>query len=142
METTPLALALACLASSVAAAPAAAHAQRRRTLTAGREVRGNTSSTPNSFRPSCGASHANDESWTFTPRDTATYEIAVSSDHDNVLAVVDPASAGRELGCNDDSTDNRHSFLENTLERGTYFVVVDGFRTGNQGSFTLDVQVQ
>ena len=45
-----------------------------------------------------------------------------------------------ELACNDDSTDNHHSYIEATLDRGTYYVVVDGFRTGNVGTYTLSMQ--
>ena len=49
--------------------------------------------------------------------------------------------ASSEIACNDDSSDNRHSLIETTLDQGTYFVVVDGFRTGNVGQYTLEAAV-
>lgn len=45
-----------------------------------------------------------------------------------------------ELACNDDHMDTRHSLIETTLDRGTYYVFVDGFSTGNQGQYTLRVE--
>ena len=45
------------------------------------------------------------------------------------------------LACSDDHGDSKHSAVEEVLDKGTYYLVVDGFRTGNQGAFTLDVEV-
>ena len=46
-----------------------------------------------------------------------------------------------EVACNDDSGDNRHSIVDTVLDRGTYYVFVDGFANRSQGSFTMDVQL-
>ncbi len=42
-----------------------------------------------------------------------------------------------ELACNNDTDDVHHAGLENTLDAGTYFVVVDGHASGNEGQFSL-----
>jgi len=43
-----------------------------------------------------------------------------------------------EVTCNNDSGDNHHAKIETTLEAGTYFVVVDGHQSKNEGPFTLE----
>lgn len=53
----------------------------------------------------------------------------------------DCTDATTEVACNDDAGDNRHSMIETVLDAGTYFVFVDGYASGNQGRFTLDVDV-
>ncbi len=47
-----------------------------------------------------------------------------------------------ELACNDDHMDTRHSLIETTLDRGTYYVFVDGYSSGGQGTYTLNVELQ
>lgn len=47
-----------------------------------------------------------------------------------------------EIACNDDHQDTRHSLIETTLNPGTYYVFVDGFSTGNQGQYTLGVELR
>ncbi|MDB4940720.1 MAG: hypothetical protein JWP97_254 [Labilithrix sp.] len=42
-----------------------------------------------------------------------------------------------EAACNNDAGDTRHAKIDTTLEAGTYFVVVDGHASGNEGAFTL-----
>lgn len=114
------------------------------TVTPGRRITGTTAGQPNNFTATCaGNAESGDQVYKIVLARRATVRISVEADYDAALHLRrDCADGTTELGCNDDSTDNRHSFLENTLERGTYFVIVDGFRTGNTGSFTLDVQVQ
>lgn len=65
---------------------------------------------------------------------------------DGVLALrracLDPptmrSSREVEVACNNDYQDNHHSRIETTLDAGTYWVVVDGHQTGNEGTFTLE----
>jgi hypothetical protein len=47
-----------------------------------------------------------------------------------------------ELACNDDHQDTRHSMVEVTLGPGTYYVFVDGYSSGNQGAYTLNVALE
>lgn len=68
---------------------------------------------------------------------------------DGVLALrkscVDPprvrAPRSAEVTCNNDYQDSRHSRIETTLEPGTYFVVVDGHQSKNEGAFTLEYKL-
>jgi hypothetical protein len=53
----------------------------------------------------------------------------------------DCTDAATELGCNDDAGDNRHSMIETELDPGTYYVFMDGFSSGSEGTYTLDVEV-
>jgi hypothetical protein len=69
--------------------------------------------------------------------------------HDGVLVLrrscLDPphqrAPRAAEINCNNDYQDNRHSRLEGTLDPGTYFVVVEGHQSKNEGPFTLEYKV-
>jgi hypothetical protein len=47
-----------------------------------------------------------------------------------------------EVACNDDAQDTQHSLIEVTLGPGTYYVFVDGFAEGNQGQYTLRVELE
>lgn len=53
----------------------------------------------------------------------------------------DCADAATEIGCNDDSGDNKHSMIEVTVQPGTYYIFVDGYESNQGGRFTLDVDV-
>jgi hypothetical protein len=46
-----------------------------------------------------------------------------------------------EVACNDDHQDTRHSLIETTLDRGTYYVFVDGYSSGNSGQYTVQVEL-
>ncbi|MEO6573005.1 MAG: hypothetical protein ABIP89_04140, partial [Polyangiaceae bacterium] len=46
-----------------------------------------------------------------------------------------------ELACNNDTDDVHHAGLESALEPGTYYVVVDGHASGNEGQFSLRYNV-
>jgi hypothetical protein len=51
------------------------------------------------------------------------------------------ATRAAEVVCNNDFEDAHHSKIETTLDPGTYFVLVDGHATGNQGPFTLEYAI-
>jgi hypothetical protein len=63
---------------------------------------------------------------------------------DGVLALrracLDPTGSSgphaAEVACNNDAEDSQHSRITTTIDPGTYFVVVDGFRS-TEGSYTL-----
>ena len=51
------------------------------------------------------------------------------------------ASRASELACNNDTDDIHHAGIETALEPGTYYVVVDGHASGNEGQFRLGYNV-
>lgn len=111
-------------------------------LRAGQRVTGNTASGSDQFQASCaGGAQSNDIVYRLRVQRRSLVRVNMQSDYDGALHLrrdcVDPSS---ELVCNDDHEDNRHSRIEATLDPGTYYVVVDGFRSGNTGGFTIDVE--
>ena len=58
-------------------------------------------------------------------------------------ACMDAGSASRsgEIQCNNDSDDAHHARIDQILEPGTYYVLVDGHQAGNEGPFTLDYSI-
>jgi len=109
----------------------------------GHTENGTTAGGQDRFHASCAeGTSSNDVMYRLRLRRRSTVRVSMSSDYDGALYMrrdcTDPAT---ELVCNDDQGDNRHSQIDTTLDAGTYFVFVDGFRGGNQGSFSLDVQV-
>jgi hypothetical protein len=67
----------------------------------------------------------------------------MSSQFDGALHVRrDCLDAGSEVDCTDDHENNRNSRVSKTLDRGMYYVIVDGFRTGNAGDFSLEAEVE
>jgi hypothetical protein len=111
-------------------------------LRPGRRVSGNTTSTQDHFQASCaGNAESNDVVYRLRLTRRQIVRITVESDYDSALYLRrDCTDRTTELACNDDHQDNRHAFIETTLDAGTYYVVVDGFRTGNNGTYTLDLQ--
>lgn len=112
-------------------------------LRPGNSVTGNTANGSDSMHASCaGGAESNDQLYRLTLRNRSTVRLTLSATFDAALYIRrDCLEQSTEVACNDDSSDNRHSFIEQTLDAGTYYVVVDGFRTGNNGDFTLDVAV-
>ena len=113
-------------------------------LRAGQSVSGSTAASTDRFQATCAeGAQSPDELYRITLTRRSVVKLSLSSDYDAALYLRrDCTQQSTELACNDDAADNRHSYIETTLDRGTYYVVVDGFRTGNQGTFNLDYQVQ
>ncbi len=112
-------------------------------LRPGRTVNGNTSGGSDDFQASCaGNAGSNDVLYRLRITRRSRVRIDMSSDYDGALHLRrDCTDQTTEVACNDDEGDNRHSRIEQTLDPGTYFVVVDGFRTGNEGAYSLEVAV-
>lgn len=112
-------------------------------LRPGHTVTGNTTSGADAMHASCaGGAESHDQLYRIQLRNRSTVRLTLSATFDAALYIRrDCLEQSSEVACNDDSSDNRHSFIETTLDAGTYFVVVDGFRTGNNGDFSLDVAV-
>ena len=109
----------------------------------GRVISGDTSQSSDRFQATCaGNARSNDVVYRLRIRRRSMVRVNMQSDFDGALHLrsdcTDPTA---EIACNDDHNDNRHSFVEQTLDPGLYYVIVDGFSTGNQGSFTIDVDV-
>lgn len=112
-------------------------------LQPGRTVNGTTNGRPDEFQATCaGNAQSGDQVYQLRVTRRSVVRVDMSSDYDGALHLRrDCTDPGTELACNDDHEDNRHSRIEATLDPGTYFVVVDGFRTGSVGSFSLQVQI-
>ena len=109
----------------------------------GRVITGDTTGSQDRFQASCaGGARSNDIVYRLRLRRRSLVRINMQSAFDGALHLrSDCTNPTSEIACNDDHNDNRHSFIEQTLDPGMYYVVVDGFSTGNVGSFTIDVDV-
>lgn len=112
-------------------------------LRPGRTVTGDTSSSRDRFQASCaGGARSADLVYQLVVPRRSRVRVTASQQYDGALYIrrdcVDPSS---ELACNDDAPHNRQSEVDVVLDRGTYFVFVDGFGDRSQGAFTLDVQL-
>lgn len=113
-------------------------------LRPGRTVNGSTAGESNDFQASCAeGARSGDVVYRIQLRRRSRVKVEMTSDYDGALHLrSDCASAGTEVACNDDvADDNRRSQIEATLDRGTYFLFVDGFREGSEGSFSVELDV-
>jgi len=112
-------------------------------LRPGQEERGSTALGNDRFQASC-ANNAtsNDVVYQLVVRRRSLAKIVLAGDYDSTLHLRSTCTdIATEIACNDDQGDNRHSGIEAALDPGTYYVIVDGFRSGNQGNYTLNVQL-
>lgn len=112
-------------------------------LTPGRVVRGDTSSSRSRFQATCaGRARSNEMVYRVVLPRRSRVRITAEQEYDGALYLrSDCADAATEVACNDDSDDNRHSTLEATLDRGTYYLFVDGFGAQSNGAFTLQMEI-
>ncbi len=61
--------------------------------------------------------------------------------YDTVLHLHSGSCAGTEVVCDDDSGSGTLSRITTTLDAGTYYVIVDGFGSTNQGAGTLQATI-
>ena len=110
----------------------------------GTQIRADSSTSTDRFQASCGGS-AQSPDLIYRLQIRRRSLVRLSSEQTGWDGVVylrrDCLDQVTELGCNDDAGDNRHSLVETILEPGTYYVFVDGYAEGNQGPFTLDVDI-
>lgn len=110
----------------------------------GRQVTGDTTGSTDRFQATC-AGNAQSPDLVYRLQLRRRQRVRISSeqaDFDGAIYVrSDCTDAATEVACNDDAGDNRHSMIEVVLDPGTYFVFVDGYASGNQGHFTLDVDL-
>ncbi|AKF05588.1 hypothetical protein [Sandaracinus amylolyticus] len=110
----------------------------------GRQITGDTTGSTDRFQATC-AGNAQSPDLVYRLQLRRRQRVRISSeqtDFDGAIYVrSDCIDANTEVACNDDAGDNRHSMIEVVLDPGNYFVFVDGYATGNQGRFTLDVDL-
>lgn len=112
-------------------------------LRPGATVTGDTSSSSDRFQATC-AENARSSDLVYRLVLTRRSRVTISSEqqYDGAIYIRrDCTDQSTELACNDDAQDNRHSLVETELDRGTYYVFVDGFSNNNQGSFRMTVDV-
>lgn len=112
-------------------------------LRPGQEQRGSTALGSDQFQATCAdGARSNDVVYQLVVRRRSLAKIALSADYDSALHLRSTCvEMGSEIACNDDQGNNRHSAIEAALDPGTYYVIVDGFRNDNQGTYTLSVQL-
>ncbi len=109
-------------------------------LREGQWMEGDTSGARDALHASCARGAEGPERiYRLRMRRAGRVRIRLESSFDAVLHVRrDCTDRSSELGCNDDfERDERASQLDLSLERGTYYVVVDGFAPQMQGRFKL-----
>jgi hypothetical protein len=108
-------------------------------LQPGRTATGDTRGRSDDFQASCGErAESSDMVYRLRVTGRARVVLELASEFDGVLHLRrECAHDASEVACNDDHGDNRHSRIEVTLDPGLYYVVVDGFRSGNSGRFSL-----
>lgn len=113
-------------------------------LRAGRPVRGNTTGLPDEQRASCaGGAQSGDQVYRLQLNRPATVEITLNAQFDGALHLrSDCLDARSELACNDDDGDPQRSKIVQALDRGTYYVIVDGFFRGSEGEYELRYDIQ
>jgi hypothetical protein len=109
----------------------------------GRAITGDTGSSSDRFQATCAdGAQSNDVVYRLQIDRRSRVRITSEQQYDGAIYIRrDCADMSTEVACNDDTGDNRHSTVETELDRGTYFVFVDGFGNSSQGSYTLDVDV-
>lgn len=123
-------------------------------LVDGQTVSGTTTGAGDRFTTSCAgredAQGSADRIYKLVLTARARVKLLLSTPaFDGVLAIrkacMDPAGSGgariNESACNNDFQDSHHSKIEQQLDPGTYFVVVDGHLAHNEGSYTLEYRV-
>ena len=103
-----------------------------------------TTSGPDEFHASCaGGARSPETIYRLQLARRQHVRLSLESSYDGALYVRrDCLDESTELACNDDHVDTRHSLIETTLDRGTYYVFVDGFASGNEGQYTLNVELR
>jgi hypothetical protein len=130
-----------------AAAQTDANCQGAPLLVAGQTVEGDTTNQGNRFAARCARADGPDIVYRLRLARRAQVRLLLSASFDAVLHVrrqCVPGAPGEdvEVACNDDFGDTDHSLVEETLDAGTYFVVVDGYGAFTAGRYSLTTIVQ
>lgn len=111
-------------------------------LRAGRTTNGTTTGQANQFEASCASgARSGERMYRLRVPRRSDVRLRLSATYDASLYIRrDCQDQTTELACNDDSSDSNHSEIATTLDRGTYYVFVDGFGDASQGDFSLDLE--
>jgi hypothetical protein len=109
--------------------------------------RGNTRNNVNDFAANCGNASSADQVYRMVVAQPSTLRLEMvppgngQPQFDTVLHVRSSTCAASvtPLFCDDDSGAGSLSLIERSFAAGTYFVVVDGFGSNQQGEYRLDV---
>lgn len=102
---------------------------------------GNTSGRGNYFDAPCGGSGGPEDIWSLylSVPSFVTVEV-VDASFDTVVYLRPASCSGSDyLSCDDDGGEGTLSRLEADLSEGHYYLVVDGYDSGDSGSYTLQV---
>jgi hypothetical protein len=112
-------------------------------LSSGSPATGSTSGADEFHATCAGGARSPEAIYRLQLRRRQHVRLSVDSSYDAAIYIRrDCLDETTELACNDDHLDNRHSLVETTLDRGTYYVFVDGFSSGSQGQYTLRLELQ
>lgn len=108
-------------------------------LRPGRAVQGTTEGLPDEHRASCaGGAQSGDQVYRIQLSRPGTVEISLRAEYDGALHLRrDCLDLRSEIACNDDDGPPMHSRIVQQLDRGTYYVIVDGFYRGSAGAYEL-----
>jgi len=111
-------------------------------LASGTPATGSTSG-PDEFHASCaGGARSPETIYRLQLRRRQHVRLSLDSGYDGAIYIRRTClDESTEVACNDDHMDTRHSLIETTLDRGMYYVFVDGFSSGSQGTYTVNVEV-
>ncbi len=102
-----------------------------------------TAGATNALTSSCGGGARSPEhvyEFVVGARTTLRFETIAPSDYDTVLHVREaPCATSATLFCDDDGGVGQLSRLEQTFERGTYLLVVDGFGARSSGAYRVRI---
>jgi hypothetical protein len=107
---------------------------------------GDTGLDDSTYEATCGGGASSpDAVFRLVLSQSARVRASLTADFDTVLYRFDGANgdclSGADRACDDDSGEGTNSLLEERLEPGTYFYVVDGYGFGNQGPYLFDVSI-
>ncbi|MEZ4255137.1 MAG: hypothetical protein R3A78_05390 [Polyangiales bacterium] len=111
-------------------------------LRPGRNFTGTTEGAADSFQAPCaGGARSPDRVYRLRVPQKSFVRVRLATEHDGALHLRgDCMDSASTLACSDDYGDSKHSAIEQVLDKGTYYVIVDGFRTGNFGNYALEVE--
>jgi hypothetical protein len=119
-------------------------------LVDGQTVNASTQGAGDKFHPSCASRDdspgSGDRVFKIVLAQRARVRLSLTTaTWDGVLALrrscLDGGARSSEVACNNDAQDGHHSKIEQLVDAGTYYVLVDGHRAGNEGSFSLEYKV-
>ncbi len=120
-------------------------------LVPGRAATGTTAGAGDRFGTPCGTSDSGangpDRVFKLVLARRGAVRLSLTAAFDSVVALRKACSEpsdgpAPDLACESETDGNHHTTLTRTLEGGTYWVVVDGQSSNDQGPFTLDYRVE